>query len=227
MRLIIFVTLISFSLCNEIFAQDIIVKTNGEELEVKVEEITLETIRYRSFDNLNGPLRNISINEVFMVIYENGRRETFTSQHTTTSNTSDSNIKTNYAGIGFGYGNSFGGLGANFQYVGGDNFRFGFHIGGGYLPSGDIFLISGGFKFYLVESLYLNPQFGSFGGVSYWDSRFGGSGGTLYGPSLLIGYELYLSNTFGIIGSVGGSYDIGDWNTGAHFALDSGFIIRF
>jgi hypothetical protein len=63
---------------NLIFGQDIIVKQNGEEIKSKILEITSETIKYKEFDFQDGPTRNISIMNVFMVIYENGKREKFT-----------------------------------------------------------------------------------------------------------------------------------------------------
>ena len=63
---------------NIIFAQDIIIKRSGDEIESKVIEITNEAIKYKSFHNIDGPIRNILISDVFMIIYENGVREKFT-----------------------------------------------------------------------------------------------------------------------------------------------------
>lgn len=56
-------------------AQDIIVKNDKSETKAKVTEITEHTIKYKKWDNLNGPLYNISKEDVFMIIYENGQRE--------------------------------------------------------------------------------------------------------------------------------------------------------
>lgn len=61
-----------------LFAQDIIIITDGNEIKSKVIEITSKTIKYKKFDYLDGPIRNINISNVFMVIYENGEREKFT-----------------------------------------------------------------------------------------------------------------------------------------------------
>ncbi|MHC2993200.1 hypothetical protein OB13_17025 [Pontibacter sp. HJ8] len=58
-------------------AQDILIKRNGDELEVKVLEINLEEIRYKRYDNLEGPLISIAKGEVFMIKYENGTKVTF------------------------------------------------------------------------------------------------------------------------------------------------------
>ena len=58
--------------CGQLFAQDIIIKKNGEEIKSKVEEITTDLVKYREFDNLTGPLYNIPLAEVFMIKYQNG-----------------------------------------------------------------------------------------------------------------------------------------------------------
>lgn len=58
-------------------AQDIILKKDGLEIESKVLEITDQQIKYRDFDFLNGPVRNIPISEVLMITYENGKKEFF------------------------------------------------------------------------------------------------------------------------------------------------------
>jgi|GEM_PF-938454 len=65
-------------LSTNLFAQDIIIITDGNEIKSKVIEITSKTIKYKKFDYLDGPIRNINISNVFMVIYENGEREKFT-----------------------------------------------------------------------------------------------------------------------------------------------------
>jgi len=61
----------------QLLAQDIIIKTDGNEINSKVIEITLETIKYKKYEHLDGPIRNINIADVFMIIYENGDREKF------------------------------------------------------------------------------------------------------------------------------------------------------
>ncbi len=58
-------------------AQDLLIKTNGEESKVKVVEIGKEFIRYKKNDNLNGPIYSISLNEVFFILYQNGSKEVF------------------------------------------------------------------------------------------------------------------------------------------------------
>ena len=60
-----------------LISQDIIVKINKSEIEAKVVEIQEGFIKYKLYEDLNGPLRNIQVSDVFMIIYETGKRETF------------------------------------------------------------------------------------------------------------------------------------------------------
>lgn len=57
-------------------AQDILIKRNGDELEVKVLEIDLQVVKYKRFDNLEGPIISIAKADVFMIKYENGTKVT-------------------------------------------------------------------------------------------------------------------------------------------------------
>lgn len=58
-------------------AQDVLVKRNGDEIQVKVQEITLDVIKYKRFDNPEGPVISIAKSDVFMIKYENGTKEVF------------------------------------------------------------------------------------------------------------------------------------------------------
>ncbi|HLV37841.1 hypothetical protein [Xanthomarina sp.] len=58
-------------------AQDVIITSNNEEISAKVEEIHIETISYKRFDNLSGPSYHIKKLEVSKIIFENGNIETF------------------------------------------------------------------------------------------------------------------------------------------------------
>ncbi|WP_240773358.1 hypothetical protein [Pontibacter sp. SGAir0037] len=76
MRQLLFTLLLLFpAVCQ---AQDILIKRNGDELEVKVQEITLSEVKYKRFDNLEGPLISIAKQDVFMIKYENGTKDVFT-----------------------------------------------------------------------------------------------------------------------------------------------------
>jgi hypothetical protein len=56
---------------------DIIVKTDGTTIKSKVVEITTDMIKYRNFDQPNGPIRNIPISEVDKINYPNGTNDIF------------------------------------------------------------------------------------------------------------------------------------------------------
>ena len=47
-------------LSTTVSAQDVIVKKNGEEIRAKVEEVGEQSIRYRKFTNLTGPVYSIA-----------------------------------------------------------------------------------------------------------------------------------------------------------------------
>lgn len=58
-------------------AQDVIVKTDNSTILSKVEEISAESIKYRKWDNLDGPVYVLNISEVISINYSNGTMETF------------------------------------------------------------------------------------------------------------------------------------------------------
>ena len=58
-------------------SQDIITTKNGEDIQSKVMEISLKELKYKNFNNLNGPLISILKSDVLMVRYENGTKDIF------------------------------------------------------------------------------------------------------------------------------------------------------
>lgn len=65
---------------NLTIAQDIIIKTSGDEVTVKVTEITLQDVVYKKPDSLQGRTFTIPKREVFMIKYENGSKEVITQE---------------------------------------------------------------------------------------------------------------------------------------------------
>jgi hypothetical protein len=59
------------------FSQDVINKTDGQELNVKVIEIEDDVIKYKKFDNQSGPIYSISKKDVSRIKYENGSVDNF------------------------------------------------------------------------------------------------------------------------------------------------------
>ena len=235
MKRILFLLLIGLS-SNLIFAQDIIVKQNGDEIKSKILEITSETIKYKEFEFQDGPTRNINISDVFMVIYENGKREKFTTTESQTSKedtkneVSNNDYKGNYFMLGTGYGNSYGGLGLRAQWRMGGKQGFGIHAGAGYFPNAPI-LASAGVKFFPYKDFYINTQFGLTGYEEYYySSYYYYDSHLLYGPSFLVGGDWTWGSKvgYGFNAGLGITYNINaEIISTITLALDLGFIIRF
>jgi len=58
-------------------AQDVITLRNGDQIQARVTEISQSEIRFKRFDNLDGPTRVIPRADVFAINYENGTRDVF------------------------------------------------------------------------------------------------------------------------------------------------------
>lgn len=70
-----------------VLAQDVIIFKNGEELQVKVKEVTPTSVAYLKYENLNGPTYSESRAAIFMVKYENGSKDVFSDSEPTNSPT--------------------------------------------------------------------------------------------------------------------------------------------
>ena len=79
------VTLLLVCAAFTVSAQDIITKKDGTDIKAKVSEVGTTDIKYKSFSNLDGPTYTISKKDVLMVTYENGERDVFGSQSTSTN----------------------------------------------------------------------------------------------------------------------------------------------
>jgi hypothetical protein len=241
--------------CNILLAQDVIVKKNGDEIESKILEITTETIKYKEFTFQEGPIRNIKISDVFMIIYENGKREVFTLVDEESRDGDPEVYNGNHYLVGAGYGNSYGGSGFRLQWRTGGTLGFGVHVGFGciYNESEGLIpftvLVSTGVKFFPYKSLYLNAQFGltGFEYSNYYDPLLGiweGRYNKLYGPSFLFGGDWSWGEKigYGFNAGIGLTHNlnashyryggIADFGIGQdvnsfELAIDMGFQIRF
>ena len=77
--------------CLSAFAQDVILKKDGSEIKAKVFEVDDYQIKYKAFDFQDGPTRIINISEVFMITFENGKKEVFDKQASTPTTSEKSN----------------------------------------------------------------------------------------------------------------------------------------
>ena len=82
-----------------ISGQDVITKRDGTELQTKVVEIGVNEIKYKNFDNLDGPDYVCLKSDVFMIKFENGNKEVFGNTapaQTTNITTSEGSFATIY-----------------------------------------------------------------------------------------------------------------------------------
>ena len=72
------------------FAQDIIFTSANEDIKVKVIEINQTDIKYKKFDNINGPTFSINKSDVLFIRYENGTKDVFNESKTSATQSSNS-----------------------------------------------------------------------------------------------------------------------------------------
>lgn len=63
-----------------IYAQDLITTRDGRDINAKITEVSKNEIKYKLFDNLDGPTYIIATNELLMIRYENGTNEIYNQQ---------------------------------------------------------------------------------------------------------------------------------------------------
>lgn len=74
-RFILFVSLTIISVLS--FGQDVIVKKNSETIKVKVTEVNQDNIKFKKWDNLDGPTYTLLKSEINTILYQNGDAEVF------------------------------------------------------------------------------------------------------------------------------------------------------
>lgn len=60
-----------------VYAQDIITKSNGDEIVAKVLEVNPDNLKYKLWDYMDGPTYTILKSEILLVKYENGHKDVF------------------------------------------------------------------------------------------------------------------------------------------------------
>lgn len=91
------IALVVVSVCG---AQDLIYTHHNEVIPAKVEQIKDYFIVYKKYENLDGPLYEISKNKIDSILYENGSKDNFYNQRTTS-------IQQRGRAINEGYGSSY------------------------------------------------------------------------------------------------------------------------
>lgn len=77
MKKIIFIALTLIFSITLGYSQDIITKTTSEKIQAKVIEVTASEIKYKKFDNPNGPNYSMGKSEIAKIRYENGTEDVF------------------------------------------------------------------------------------------------------------------------------------------------------
>lgn len=72
------------------FAQDIIIKRNGDEIQAKVLTVSDSKIDYKKWSNQGGPTYTVSKDDVFMIKYINGDKDVFNNDSRPTVQTASS-----------------------------------------------------------------------------------------------------------------------------------------
>jgi len=87
-------------LANLTFAQDVIILKTGDEIKSKVLEITPDLVKYKKWENHEGPAYSVYKSDVFMIKYANGTKDVFNTVPTANSNTNQiSNTSGKFLGV--------------------------------------------------------------------------------------------------------------------------------
>jgi hypothetical protein len=76
-----------------LFGQDIIVLKNGNEIKSKVLEMNDKEVKYKKFDNLDGPTISIFKAEIFMIKYQNGTKDVMNNENSSSPVNETNSVK--------------------------------------------------------------------------------------------------------------------------------------
>ena len=71
-------------------AQDVITLKSGDEIQAKVTEVGQTEVKYKRFDNPDGPTYTVNKSDIFMVKYQNGQKDVFKDEQPAQNNVSTS-----------------------------------------------------------------------------------------------------------------------------------------
>lgn len=80
----------------EMSAQDLIIKSDGEEIKAKVLSVEEHKVSYKKWTNQNGPTYSLNTDNIFMIKYENGEKDVFTAKP-------DGKKTSTYSDVAMGY----------------------------------------------------------------------------------------------------------------------------
>jgi hypothetical protein len=79
-NLFVLTIVILFGIHHAAYSQDIILLKNGEEIKAFVNEVAVDLIKYKKFENPDGPIYSIEKRSVVMITYKNGSQDIFSEQ---------------------------------------------------------------------------------------------------------------------------------------------------
>jgi hypothetical protein len=202
-------------------AQDLIILKNTNEITAKIIEIGISEIKYKNFNNLDGPVYVMLKSDIFMIKYPNGDKDVFPADQPNDKFFSDK--KNSYLSVAAGIGTSYGLIGMKVQGRHGNIVGFGYYAGVGF--AGNNISLNLGLKFYPYKWLYINPQFGYIESktVSYFreDERH-----TNY-FALLTGADVFFNKFLGLNIGAGMIYSENSGRSIVEFIFDLGIAIKF
>jgi hypothetical protein len=89
LKKILFTITTSLTIAN-CFSQDVITKKSSEDIQAKIMEVTTTEIKYKKYDNPNGPTFTLLKSDVLMIRYENGSKDVFSDTQTGSSDNTSS-----------------------------------------------------------------------------------------------------------------------------------------
>ena len=229
LKAILIIQLISLLTINCYSQADIII--NGDETESKVFKIG-NTIPKSEFAFQDGLTINNNLYDFSKMVNGNDLFEYYSDHKTGRSGKTNWNTKGNYFTLGLGVGNSYGGYGLRCQYVIDRTAKIGIHAGAGLMTSMGsskyILLSSIGVQYYLRPNLYADIQFSSFGeGYTFSDCEGVSPIMRIYGPGILLGYDWFFTEQFGLNAGAGASLDLSAFKTGINVSFDLGLLFKF
>ncbi len=81
------------------FSQDVITKTDGTDIQAQVLEVGKTEIRFKKWDNLEGPIFTELKSELLMIRYKNGTKDTFAKENQKQVPTPPSTVTTQVATV--------------------------------------------------------------------------------------------------------------------------------
>ena len=77
MKRVLFSAIVMLAFMGTAIAQDVITTKDGNDIQAKILEVTNAEIKYKKFNNPDGPIFTLKKSEVLIVRYQNGENEVF------------------------------------------------------------------------------------------------------------------------------------------------------